>query len=658
MAATPACAVLGAATPAQAAPRGCDPLDPAHCLLPWPNDHFRKGGRLALRDSMMPRTVDGRPIEASDYNRSDGFSPGQIIVTLVPGLDLRRSGAAPVTNMGRSRARRQPIVVIDARSLKRQLIWSELNAQPENPNERTLNIHPGAGWREGRRYIVALRNLRRGDGRTIKARRAFRIYRDRLPASSRAIERRRLHMEDIFRRLERAGIARRNLYLAWDFTVASRQSLTQRLLSMRDRAFAGLGDRNLRDFEVKGSAPAFSVDEVRDIGGARRIAGRVVVPCFLDQTGCPPGARFRLDRRGLPLRTAGNVQQARFVCIVPASASASKRARPLLFGHGLFGSASAVDGIAALATGANAVICGTDFSGMSSEDLPNAFGITRDLSRLPTLADRLQQGILNFLFLGRLMVHPQGLSSNPEFAGKIDTRRLYYAGGSLGGIIGGALTAVAPDHERAALLVPGFRFSLLLTRSAQFGRFAAVLYPTYPDAVEQALINSMIQLLWDRGEANGYAWHLTRDPLPNTPRHTVLLHEAFGDHQVANIATETEARLIGARLRTPALDPGRSRDRRPFYGIKPIPRYPWKGNALVVFDIGPLRPPGCTGAACQGTPPPPIANVPPGLGVDPHDKTPRELAAVRQLIRFLDLDGSFVNTCSSTPCYALGWAGP
>ena len=75
-------------------------------------------------------------------------------------------------------------------------------------------------------------------------------------------------------------------------------------------------------------------------------------------------------------------------------------------------------------------------------------------------------------------------------------------------------------------------------------------------------MNSMIQLLWDRGEANGYAWHMTRDPLPNTPRHTVLLHEAFGDHQVANLATEVEARLLRARLRTPALDPGRSLDRR------------------------------------------------------------------------------------------------
>ena len=296
------------------------------------------------------------------------------------------------------------------------------------------------------------------------------------------------------------------------------------------------------------------------------------------------------------------MQKARFVCIVPAS-SATTPARPLLFGHGLFQDETAVDTIALLAVATNAVICGTNFTGMANEDLPNAGMVSSDLSRFPTIADRLQQGILNFMFLGRAMIHPDGLSSNPEFAGRIKTGKLFYG------------AQPRRDHRRGAHLGrarlralgadrAGLRFSLLLTRSSQFPTFGSILYSKYTDPVEQSLVNSMIQLLWDRGEANGYAYHMTRNPLPNTPAKTVLLHEAFGDHQVTNVATETEARVIGARLRTPTLDPGRSLDRRPFYGIKPIPRYPWKGNALVVFDIGPLRPPGCgTTTTCLGTPP-------------------------------------------------------
>lgn len=654
------CAIaLSAAAPASAAaPSGCDPFDKSACLLPWPNDYFRKHGQLALTNAQMPKSSDGKPIAARDYNWSDGYSPGQIILTLVPGLDLKRTGAAPVTDIGRSLNPNQAIVVIDAKTGKRQLIWSELNMVAKNPRKRTLDIHPGIGWREGHRYIVALRNLKRSNGSTIEAPRAFRLYRDGLRGGGPAVKRRRPHIQGIFDTLDKAGINPGELYLAWDFTISSRQGLTKRLLSIRDRSFGELGDRNLRDLKVAGSAPKFTITDTRDAPGiGRRVAGTVATPCWLDKPGCPPGSRFKLDKRGLPVRTAGNVYDAPFVCIVPNS-SATTPARPLLFGHGLFQDYTAVDTIALLAPVSNAVICGTNFSGMSEEDLVNDAEVSADLSQFPEIADRLQQGILDFTYLGRALIHPQGFSSNPEFAGRIDTKRLFYAGASLGGIIGGALTSVAPDFDRSALIVPGLRFSLLLTRSTQFPTFGQILYGKYPDPVEQALVNSMIQLLWDRGEANGYVYHMVRDPLPNTPAKTVMLHEAFGDHQVSNVATETEARIIGARLRTPALDPGRSRDKVPFYGIKRIPSYPWKGNALTIFDIGPLRPPGCT-AACLGTPPAPVTNTPPDIGVDPHPITALGLNAVFEFSDFLKMNGAFVDHCDKgKPCYAAGWTGP
>ena len=160
-------------------------------------------------------------------------------------------------------------------------------------------------------------------------------------------------------------------------------------------------------------------------------------------------------------------------------------------------------------------------------------------------------------------------------------------------------------------------YSLLLTRSIDFDPFAQVLYPAYPDELIRPLLLSLIQTLWDRGEPDGYAWHMTTDPYPNTPAHTVLLHMAFGDHQVANVATEVEARTIGAKIRLPAVDPGRHTDVHPYYGIEPITQYPYRGSALVVWDIGPLR-------GDLGTPPPPITNTAPRLGRDPHGITGRE----------------------------------
>ena len=91
-----------------------------------------------------------------------------MIITKVPGLDtpeaFERTGAVPITDIARTYDRRQPIVVINTRTKKRHLIWSELDANPTNPADVNLLIRPGVNFDEGTRYIVALRNLKDADG--------------------------------------------------------------------------------------------------------------------------------------------------------------------------------------------------------------------------------------------------------------------------------------------------------------------------------------------------------------------------------------------------------------------------------------------------------------------------------------------------------------
>src|SRR6186713_1455737 len=87
-------AVLATATPAaaQSLPQaGCDPLDPAACLQPWPNDFFTRpdastptGKRLALPLLGMPRNADGVPRRPDASIRNAGFTPGSPIHTFVP----------------------------------------------------------------------------------------------------------------------------------------------------------------------------------------------------------------------------------------------------------------------------------------------------------------------------------------------------------------------------------------------------------------------------------------------------------------------------------------------------------------------------------------------------------------------------------------------
>lgn len=682
------CAALAAATlaamaiPTAASAQGaqpskrCDLTDPAICLYPWPNDLFTKKDRssptlrrLSLRRGSMPANKDGVRIDPSDMNRADGFSPGSMLITKVPGLDspaaAARTGLPPITDLSRSLAKRSPVVVINARTGRRHLIWAEIDSNPQNPADRVLIIRPGKNFSEGERYIVALRNLKNARGRTLQASPGFRLYRDGRRTRRRLVERRRGHFNELFRKLRRAGIERRSLYLAWDFTVASRESLSGRALHIRDRAFRALGDANLRDLRVRGDSPRFTVDVVQDRTPAeddriaRRIEGTISVPCFLTEQ-CRPGGRFVLDRRGRPTRQGST--EFRYFCNIPRSAldpAAPPKARPALYGHGLLGDPSEFDAgnVKSMSNEHNFVFCATAWAGFAAEDLGNIVSVLSDLSRFNTVADRMQQGFLQQLFLGRALIHPRGLSSHPAFqkSGQsvIDTTRLFFDGNSQGGIMGGALTALAPDFERAVLGVPGMNYSTLLQRSVDFDQYAPLLYGGYPDQLERQLWLAQIQLLWDRGESNGYGRHITSRPLPNTPPHQVLMHVAFGDHQVADFTTSIMARTFGAPVRRPALDPGRSPFTRPFFGLGKL-ELPSPGSGVVWWDTGPLR---MVGTQIAGTPAPPVTNLPPREGDDPHGAPRSEASARRQKSEFLKTRGRIVEVCGERPCYARGWTG-
>jgi hypothetical protein len=394
----------------------------------------------------------------------------------------------------------------------------------------------------------------------------------------------------------------------------------------------------------------------------RIVRGRVLVPCYLTTPGCASGGSYNYGANGLPQQLPGNKSAANFVCIVPRSVLTAGPARVALYGHGLLGEASQVAGgaLQALASEQNIVMCATDWIGMASEDLPNAVSILANLSHFDSLADRGQQGMLNFLYLGRALIHPTGLSTNPAFraGGKstFATDHLYYVGGSQGGIMGGGLTAVAPDFTRAALGVPAMNYSILLQRSIDFDTYAQVMYRAYPNELERPLILSLIQLQWDRAEANGYAHHMTDDPYPDTPPHEVILSMAWGDHQVTNWATIVEARTIGARLRAPTLEPFR-RQGDAFYGIEPIDAYPATGSELLVADVGPLR---TVDGRTKGTPPPPVANVPNREGVDPHGPDASEQRYYRTHVgAFLQPDAGsrLTAVCDEHPCHLDGWDG-
>jgi hypothetical protein len=631
-------------------PNSCDPLGGARCLLPFPNDYFtvrdrsaETGRRVDLAADATPANTAGVHIDPTELNRNDGFSPGSALVALLPGIDLAASGAAPITDMGSSLDRDAPIVVIDAKTGRRHPYWAELDSRAPDDDHRLLFVRPAKSFREGRRYIVAIRNVVDSAGQPIQPSDVFRAYRDRLDTGIDAIEGRRAHMDDLFHRLRRAGVGRDGLVLAWDFTVSSGENLSERLLAMRDDAFGQLG-RAAPRFTVTGNVPSTRANL------AREVSGTFEVPNYLTGSG-EPGAVLNngigRDSSTIPVRNG--TYTARFICTIPTSAIGSdggaNPTRMMLYGHGLLGSAREALGAGSrYARVTNTTTCATWWIGMSEEDIGVVLQALGDMSAFRSIPDRLQQSMLNFLFLGRLMKHPDGFSSDPAFQAAdgtplLDRRNLTFNGVSQGGILGGALTSVAQDWTRSFLGVPAMNYSTLLDRSVDFDPFSLVFDPNYPDWVDRQLAILLAQMLWDRGENNGYVQHLTDNPYRRTPAHRVMLYEAFGDHQVANVATEVMARTIDAELRAPALAPGRSPDVQPFWGIDTTRRLPdSRGSYLVVWDFG--------------TPAPPLENVPNRAGTDPHGQGRDQVEVLTLATTFLE-QGRLVDTCGGGPCQTL-----
>lgn len=647
-------AALGAAAllapPAHAAPAGpraggCDPLAPAECLLPFPNDWYTRpdprtdtGRRVAFDASVLPGPASGTAVDPSAWNRADGFSPGSALIAQVPGLDLARTGAAPLTDIGGSLDRDAPVVLLDTTTGERWPYWAELDANATDPARRALLIHPARNFRDGHHYAVALRRLKDGAGRTIPAAAPFAaVAGKRLPAHD-PLRARQDRLRPALTALRGAGVSTRGLNLAWDFTVASTRGLTGDLFTIRDDAFRRLGDRS----------PDFTVTEVTDFTAdqdpriAREVTGQITVPGYLDEPGGPPGAVLNRDRNGTPRRLPHSTQLATFRCEIPRAAFRTP-SRPSLYGHGLLGSRNEVGAgnVKDMAAEHDFTFCATDWIGMAKDDIPVVLAALADPTLFPAVPERSEQGMLNALFLGRALIHAGGLTTDPAFrtaGGRplVDIRHgLAYDGNSQGGILGGALVAASSDIRRGVLGVTGMNYGLLLNRSADFAPFQQVLDVAYPDKLRQQLVLQLFQMVWDRGETNAYANHLT-------DHHQVLMHIAYGDHQVANAAADVQARTIGARLLSPALAAGRSPDTVPYWGIRRIGpgQLPYRGSAMTVWD--------------SGTPTPPVTNTPPtgpAYGHDPHEDPRNSPAARQQKATFLTT-GRVIDVCGTAPCTA------
>jgi hypothetical protein len=646
----------------------CDITQPDQCLFPFPNDFFSvadertdTGRRIAFDPGAMPENTAQDPFDVTEHNRNDGFSPGPVLLAHVPDVDLQRTGAAPITDIARSLDSDAPIQLIHAASGERQLLWAELDAYPEAGQPRALLLRMAKNLREGERYIVVLQNLLDSTGNALVPSDAFSVYQQGIPSTVPELEARRDHFEELFSTLGQYGIQRNDLFLAWDFTVASTASLTGRILHMRDTALADLA----------GAPPPISVTSVidntpaEDANWAREVRGTLTVPNFLNTIDGRPGSRLHYasdDPDALPIQLNGNAMlEVPFLCAIPHAAFADAvdgnvDTRAVVMGHGLYSSRNSVVGMGPMAQAENLVFCAMDWWGMSNQDIATTFGILANISLFPAQADRLQQGFLNKILMSKAIVDSAGFADMSAFQNADGTAlfksgEVHFDGVSQGAILGGALSAVNPYLQRSVLNVAGINFSLLIRRSSAWSSFALAFDPAYPDPLVRPLALALTQMLWDRGENNGYANHVTRDLLPGSTPTRVLIHTAVGDQTVNETTGEVLARSLAIPRHNPTVATGRHIAVDPYVGIAPITTYPHSDSGLVVWDSGPLPIDSHAGTPLQRT-----DNIPQNGGYNTHGMPFRQRNAWQQKADFWRT-GTVENVCGPTACLADGYDG-
>jgi hypothetical protein len=639
---------------------GCEILDTRSCLLPFPSDAYTvedtasPTGRFVDLPEGLLANADGVPLDPTEWNRNDGFSPSTPILVHVPGLDPDQTDLPTEGDIGASVEDGSATVLVDLSTGQRVPHWAELDQRAEADEDRLLIIRPAVSLPETRRFAVAVQNVRDADGNEIEAPIGFRVLRDNHPTDVTEIEERRSDHDEVFSALSGVGVNRADTYVAWTFTVASSETLAGRMLSMRDDAFGRLA----------GGAPEFAVtatrDDVRD-GVAHIVDGTFEVPLFLEGDGAPGSPMVFGENDDRPV--ASGTYTANFTCVVPEEGVTDGGARPVVYGHGLLGSATsevASSHVQHTVSEINALYCGTDWIGMSGGDVGYAVEALSDINRFPAMADRMQQGILNMLYLGRLMLHDEGLASHEAFQTEdgesaIDHTSAYYDGNSQGAIMGGAVTAVAQDWTKAVLGVGGMNYSTLLNRSVDFDEYAVVLRGAYPNALDQQIVFGILQMLWDRGETSGYVQHLTDRAYNRTPPKQVLMTVAYGDHQVATITAENIARTLNIPVYDPVLPDGVSPLENPFWNLSTTGQFPIVGSALYFWYSGTLAPPegNITPrmseeylANCIGE------NVDDEACRDPHEDPRRQPAIIDQKNEFFTVEGEIINACRDEPCRA------
>lgn len=615
---------------------GCNPLggdDKEDCFTPFPSSFYvrpdpqdPKKLQVNIPAGVLPRTKKGLALDPTPLNRRDGFSPATPLLAYFPSRIDETTLPGP-RSIAESTLPTSHVQLIHYETGGRVPLFAEVDKNASDGERQALLIYPQQRLKEHSRYVVAIFGLRTTDGKPLPPLSGFAAIRDNKLQKGSVRDGLRARFGEIFARLDKQGLPQASLQLAWDFQTASDESITGRLVRMRDAA-----TKFIATSEPMPPSPVtiLKVDDKPTAPLLRQVIGTFNVPSYLTDD---VSGRLKLGPDGEPvIRGWGSFP---FVANIPQCAERTMGPLPvMIFGHGLFG--GALDELDSgyqreMANRLCVIQLGTDWLGLAEADLQYTIAnVISDFNNLAQLTERLQQAHINFAMLAKLARSGLlGTVRELQLMGRplLDPRRVFYYGISNGGVQGLTQLALSPDLQTGCLNVPGGFWSHMLWRSADFRMLGGLLAASYPDPLERQLIVALSQVLWDYTDPATYAPHVLGDLLPgNLLPKRVLYQEGLGDAQVPNLATRAMVRTMGLSLLNQPVEA--------VFGVGQVTGP--VASAYVQYDIGQQPRPGDT-------------NIPPDDN-KVHEAIRRLEAAKSQLQGFLKEDGAVFDTCGNKPC--------
>ena len=610
----------------------CENLNPLHCILPWPSDRYLTedpstltGYRLEYEEDAVPLSAGATGFDTTPYTRLDGMSPASQLMTMFP-VPPNLDEAAYHDTIERSLDPDSQTLLLDLETGELLPHWVEVDIQATSEAETVVYMRITERLEPNRSYAVGYRNLNDIHGAPVQSSEAFVALRDGVRTDAADIEARRDRYKEMFTSFESVGVNRAELQDAWRFHTASNEAISSDLMAVRKDAISRIGEDGIGCTIETIEEPYQS----GDLESFRKVTGTYTVPSYMESASSP--TRMARDDDGNPIYVED--VEAPFTFILPNSVgdTDSPTAAPLVnFGHGLMGNAEGTlssSGIRSTLEYIPYVMVGTDWAGMSSNDIASVAGALLNITDFPNVAERLHQGMINQIALTRSM---QGACRDMDAFSVdgvpvISTEEVYFVGVSQGGIYGGTLVPISPDIDRATLLVNGAMFPFMIERSIDFVPYLPYFELAYPDRLQRAVVLPMAQHLWDATDPITYMGQIEEGVAgcdPECGPKTILSISAENDAQVPNLASDIIMREAGA-----VNIEGSSR--ADIYGFENVTA-PYSGTGYVTMDLGDREVP-------EG-------NQAPTVNDDGHSLIGSTLPALEIMESFLQPDGEIVMPC-------------